>query len=44
MQRTSVNETECRSIRTVKVLKEEGLSMESVDGDVLAATSANGEW
>lgn len=36
-ERTFVDETECRNIGTVKMLEEERLSMQSVDGKVLAA-------
>lgn len=32
-----MNNTECRNIGTVEVLEEEWLTMESVDGEVLAA-------
>jgi hypothetical protein len=42
MRRTFVDETECRDIGAVEVLEEEGLSMESVDGKVLAAGEP--EW
>ena len=32
-----MNNTECRNIGTVKVLEEEWLAMNGVDGEVLAA-------
>lgn len=37
MESTLVNKAEGRNIGTVKMLEEEWLSMESVDGEVLAA-------
>lgn len=34
-----MNETECRNIGTVEMLEEKWLTMQSIDGEVLAAES-----